>query len=456
MPLIPHRIWRRLWPSLVLPAAAFGQGGVPAPVGQTIQMAPYEVVEPRPPAGLGEKLQEMDHSFDGPFPQLRSGPLIEAILWRHRYLSEHPSDRAVILTTQEGAQIKSATTVYTENGGLYLSSNAMGVGRRLKGLSAADIADPKAMARVAATIRRVREGYLPAGVTRSDYLAAVDPVAGNIDLDGGPPVLGKLLVMAEETGDYSVLAMQAGSRQTQGTALLRMQMVQPFRRPANEVLSWTYRVLHDPARAGLLPVALSAVTMPDADGKPVSFQALVFDWEGVHYVYEPDRGTEGLPLPADPVIGRPYLCVRGGGLMECAYFCAAYLRLHPKEHVVVLPGDPAAIAYTANGAIGIFGLAKGPFMTRPLGADGVARILAHPASLLRLRDSLAAKVTQPIPGGLLGDTPDMQMRRVFLAFQEVGIPCHLHSGVDPTLRFSVFGADYLYGSDQSLRRTSGG
>jgi hypothetical protein len=44
------------------------------------------------------------------------------------------------------------------------------------------------------------------------------------------------------------------------------------------------------------------------------------------------------------------------------------------------------------------------------------------------------------------------MRRVFVAFQEAGIPVHLQSGLTSSLTFSWGGVDYRYGSDQQLRR----
>lgn len=442
---------------LIAVLAAHGQSpaGTPPP-SETIHMEPYEVVEPKVSVTIEQKLQDMDHRFDGPFAELRSGPMIEAILWRHRYLSEHPSDKAIILTTGTGVTIKSATTVYTQNGGIYLSSNAMGEHRKVDGLAAAAIDDPRSVEKIRAVILRERESYLPGGdPARSDFAVATDSDS-NVDLNGGPPVLGKLLVIAEETNDYTVLAMQAGGKKSASQARMAAALLQTFAQPSSEVLSWTYRVLHDPARAGLVPVALSDVDVQEDSGKTVTIQALAFDWDGTQYIYEPDRGTQGLPIPRNPVTGLPYLCVRNGGLMECAYFCSTYLRAHPGEKVMLLPGEPTAVAFTEKGSIGIFGLALGPFVTKPIPPGVMAQVLAHPASLVGMRDKLARGVRQKIPEKMLGDNTDMQMRRAFLALQEAGIPAHLRSGLNPYLRFTWVGADFVYGEDQTIRQAKGG
>jgi hypothetical protein len=435
--------------------AADGPDASPTPPsGEVLKMEPYEVVSPRLPSGFHEVLQSMDHALDGPFPEIRSGPLVEAILWRHRYLAEHTADKAVIVTTGDGSRIHSATTIYSLNGKVYMSSNALGEHRLLKGYVPADLDDPKKVARVQAIIQASRDVYLPGGPTRADMQVAADD-DGNVDLNGGLPVLGKLLVMAEETGDYSVLAMQAGG--TGKSNAHAAAMVQTFNQPTDEILAWTFKAMHDPARAGLVPVALSEVSLKNETTlKTDKYEALIFDWEGVHYTYSPDYGTQGLPIPGDPITGKPYLCVHDGGALECAYFMTTFLKEHPEEKAVVLPGAPVAVAFTEKNKIGIFGLALGPYQTKPMADDALARIWGSPGSLARQRDRLAQDVKQPIPEQLLGDSADMQMRRVFLAFQQAGIPCHLKSGDVPELRFTFQGSDFIYGADYSIRRATGG
>ncbi len=428
----------------------------PAPADGVVHLAPYEMIEPKAPETLHQKLQALDHVFDGPFPELRSGPLIEAILWRHKYLAEHPGDHALILTTQTGIQVKSATTIYSENGRVYGSSNAMGPHRLFKGIVPADLENPKKVELIRSLIQRERDAYLPgAQDTRADLAYAADPTGGdNADLAGGPPTLGKLLILAEETGDYSVLARQAGSGAKSQS--LQMAMVQTYLQPQAEVLDWTYRAMHDPARVGLIPVALARIEFKKPDGKPDGYQAVVFDWDGNHYIYNPDRGTQAVPLPRNPVTGLPYLVARGGGMLECAYFCVTYLAAHPGEKAVLLPGTPAAVAFTEKGSVGIFGLALGPFRSKPMDGAGVARVLASPASLVRLRDRLAAQTRQPLPADMPGDTADLQMRRAFLALQAAGISSHLVSGAEPKLTFTWAGGSFVYGPDQVLRPASGG
>src|SRR5665213_1750110 len=92
--------------ALAVASPSFGQNAAPSPpspaAGATIQLPPYEVIGEKPEWGaMRQSFETLNHAFDGPFPELRSGPLIEAILWRHRYLAEHPSDDAIILTAQD-------------------------------------------------------------------------------------------------------------------------------------------------------------------------------------------------------------------------------------------------------------------------------------------------------------------------------------------------------------------
>lgn len=443
--------------------------------GQTIQLPPYEVIGEKPEWGtLRQSFETLNHAFDGPFPELRSGPLIEAILWRHRYLAEHPSDDAIILTAQDGQRIKSATTIYTKDGQLFASSNALGENRHLQGFTAADIHRPESIVRVKAVIQYIRDHYLPGGdTTRADIAAAADDSA-NADLNGGLPTLGKALILAEEQGDYSVLAMMAGgqgrNQRSSSHAALVDAMLQSFYEPSTEVLSWTYRALHDAQRAGIVPVALSQIEVEPLPGKKEIVQALVFDWDGMHCIYSPDRGNWALLPPKNPVTDRPYLCVRGGSLLEAVYFCAGYLKNHPAEKAVILPGSPAAVAYTAgspaavaytaSGTVGIFGLSRSSFgLPKRFGPE----VIADVPGLTQVRDRLVIEVGKmradpkkapgvtPIPEEMEGDDANMQMRRAFLALQDVGVVSHLTEGANPSLDFTWQGARYVYGTDQVVR-----
>jgi hypothetical protein len=452
--------------ALAATAGAGAQNAAPpAPEpGDTVHLPSYEVIGEKPEiSGLHQSFETLNHAFDGPFPELRSGPLIEAILWRYRYLKEHPGNEALILTTQDGPRIKSATTVYTKDGRLYASSNALGENRPLKGFVTADLHNPKSVDRIRAVIQYVRDHYLPGGdTTRSDIAAAADDSA-NADLNGGLPTLGKALILAEEQGDYSVLAMMAGGQgrgqSAASHAALVDAMLMSFYEPSTEVVSWTYRTLHDPARAGIVPVALSQVDLETSPGKKESVQELVFDWDGIHYLYNPDRGNFALAMPKNPVTGRPYLCVQNGGLLENVYFCATYLQDHPTEKALILPGTPSAVVYTASGTVGVFGLTRSSFgLPKRIGPG----VLGDVPGLAQLRDRLVLQVAKlrqdpkmgaqmaPIPGEMLGDSPDMQRRRAFLAFQAAGVPSHLTEGADFSLQFTWQGVNYAYGADQSV------
>ncbi|HEX3729406.1 MAG TPA: hypothetical protein VHV47_06350, partial [Opitutaceae bacterium] len=243
-----------------------------------MHLPPYQVTVPQGTNGFLIAWDKLNHAFDGPFPELRSGPMVEAILWRHRYLADHPNEKAVIVTTSAGARIRSATTLYSLGGRVYASSLALGEHYLLKGLAPADLADPAKIDDFRATVQGIRNAYFPAGRRPADaaYLhTAAGADALGLDQsglsEGGAPVLGTLLVAAEETGDYSVLA-QMGD----GDPWLQMAYMMPFTEAAPEVLGWTYRTLHNPDAAGIVPAALSRIHLQDAQtGQPISLQALV-------------------------------------------------------------------------------------------------------------------------------------------------------------------------------------
>jgi hypothetical protein len=458
-------------PTMPPPAVAPPPPAVAAPppaAGDTIQLPPYEVIGEKPQWGaFHQSFETLNHAFDGPFPELRSGPLIEAILWRHRYLITHPSDDAIILTILDGQRIKAATTIYTKDGQLFASSNALGENRRLQGFAAADLHRPASIERVKAVIQFIRDHYLPGGdETHADEVAAADDSA-NADLNGGLPTLGKALILAEEQGDYSSLAAMAGGqgRGQRGAAHAALvdAMLMSFYEASPEVLSWTYQALHDVGRSGMVPVALSQVEVGTTAGAKDTFQALVFDWDGMHCIYHPDRGTFETPLPKNPVTDRPYLCVRNGGLLEDVYFCASYLKDHPQEKAVIVPGDPSAVAYTVKGTVGIFGLSRSSFgLPKRFGAD----LLANAPTLAQIRDVLMLQVTKmradpksavavaPIPPEMMGDDADLQLRRAFLAFQDVGVVTHLKEGANLSLDFTWHGATYVYGADQQVHSST--
>ena len=179
-------------------------------------------------------------------------------------------------------------------------------------------------------------------------------------------------------------------------------------------------------------------------------QFVAYDWEGIQYYYHPDVGTWAKPLPVNSVTGLPDLCVKHGALLECAYFCATYMRQHPGKKAALVAGDPVAAAFESDDKLGLFIPTLGGFT---LGKQYLA-VLADRDYLGQIRDQVvAAKLRQnspaeAIPDNMPGDDGDMQMRRAFLAFQAAGISCQLHEEKQPELDFSWEGITYIYNSDQ--------
>jgi len=407
--------------------------------------------------------RNLDNLFQGPFLNLRSGPLPEAIVWRYHFLQTHPQETAIILVEQRGPRVLSATTVYTEDGRLYASSQVLGNGTRLRGFTAADIHD---VAKVRREIRSRRASYLAAIVTSEDFdnlqristagthdptalinaaaAAVQDPgeyrptysdfVAGA--RSGEVDMLGARMALAEETGDYSMLGhtLLAGGRNANDPNPPAVIHFNDFEGAPDAILRRTFEALHDPDRAGLLPVARSLID-PGAGlegaGKAKPVDAVVFDWEGQHYMYNPDLGTYALPLPTNPLTRQPYLCIKNGDLFESINFCATYPKVHPGEKAALLapPGGPYAAAYTQGGTLHLFS----PFLGRTLIPEDLHIQVEDTASLARLhallvgreRQQRAARgqTTNPnsIPGGLPGDDADMQMRRAYLALTAAGV-----------------------------------
>ena len=305
------------------------------------------------------------------------------------------------------------------------------------------------------------------------------------------------MVASEETGDYRNLrtmiappqAMATGpgtGNSAEGRAAAintgyqqqQKAAVQAFGEPAGEILSWTYQALHSPERAGIVPVAISWVDVqgstmtvspfqdfPDAQGNlapldiPSSkktplyhLEAIVFDWEGVQYLYNPDVGTHAKPLPLNPLTGLPYLCVKNGGLLECAYFCATYAQSHPGAKTALLSDDPVMAAYPAGEKLGLFIPSFGRFTLPKDYLDALDDL----TSLAQLRDQLLAMqkaqkaVPDLIPDGMPGDDRDLQARRAFLAFQAAGVPSQLHEEHGASMDFTWNGVAYTYGPDQQV------
>jgi hypothetical protein len=476
-----------------------------APAEQPVELPAYEVSSPKFSSPVAEFLDKLDNLFDSPWIDAQGGSLIQDIIWRHQYLAEHPSDQAIIYVDRspEG-RVLNATTIYSKNGALYANSYAMGSNVRLSGLTAADLRDTR---KVIAAVDGIRDAYLldaslevaqfrglgnlnfirsrndspfqrgfrgpdfaPGGLG-GYFTTTFQPVSGDFTVAGGGygnPHGQELYAFAEFEGD-------TGRVVPFGLNPFYPGFQDPgwndrYHEPPTAMLDTVYRALRDPQRAGLVPVALSRVpsAMRTRQGLGQrALPALVFDWEGFHYVYRPYRGTVGLAIPLNPVTQRPYLCVQDSGLLESIYFSATYLQAHPGEKAVLVASDTPSAAYTFNGKLCLFSPSLNKFvLLKAAGPDAIGNPAALASSVDRVKAVLAL---QPAPAAragheragrvaqrLLGDTPDSQMRRIFLAFQQAGIPVHLASGESSSLTFNWQGVNYVYGEDQRLRTEPNG
>jgi hypothetical protein len=413
--------------------------------------------------------------FDHTFADLAGGPLIEAIFWRHRYLTNHPQEDAVILKNVRARRLVSATTLYSRGGKIYASSNALGESVAVPGLVPADLHRADGLAQAAKFINDLRQTILNS-----------PPPPGFVDL-------GFMLIRAEESGGYlafrpatttpeglmaldaekmvpgvdftqvatrqsnslrnaeaslSNFAQEEAANQRQKTAgAARQSQFQDFTRPSAELVSQAFAGLHDPAHAGLVPVALGETTFRGA-----RVPCVVFDWDGVQYTYQPDRGTTARPLPKNPFTGLPYLCIQNGALMESVYFRATYSKEYPDRKAVVVPGDPAFAAFETDQNLGLFFPRFGYFSL----AKNLVGLTDDQGALAEIRQRIVAREAQPGAGvdaiaeQMPGDDGDMQMRRAFLALQAAGVPCQLDETGPPSLNFIWEGATYAYRADQQI------
>ncbi len=237
-----------------------------------------------------------------------------------------------------------------------------------------------------------------------------------------------------------------------------------------ENLAWTYGNLHDPDKAGMIPVALGQITGQGGPGDSPPFadfahspgtsgirptQFLTFDWEGTQYYYNGDVGTFALPLPLNAITKLPELCLRGGSRLECVYFCGTFARQHPGSRAVVIAGEPAAAAFEKDGRLGLFIPELGGFAL----PSEYLPALGDPSHLSQIRDQVVAakrqsKAAAAFPDGISGDDSDMEMRRAFLALQAAGVPCELGQKGAPSLQCDWAGVSYAYGADQIVRSSA--
>jgi hypothetical protein len=457
-----------------------------------VKMPTYEVTAPKFTSPVMEFYEKFDNLSDDSWVDAQGGELIQAIIWRYGYLRVHPSDSAVIYVNRNpGGRVLAATTVYTLNGNLYASSYALGERQRLGSLTAADINNP---AKIEHEIDGIREQYQ----IGADLMMAVYRGGGFGGGRGGVirgfpsgvtgyaafPSMGSLLAAGspenfDDTGQIvpsnaNIFYGGGGIRSSSGSPAQSYyyyaSLGDHFHESPSEMLDTVYRALSNPNQAGMVPVAIGSVAsrIPTAGGSKIEPRpAIVFDWDGVHYVYRPYVGTLGHPIQKNPVTGLPYLCVRDGSLIESVYFAATYLKSHPGEKAVVVAGGETSAAYTAKGKLCLFipslnhfalvGGANPAAIDDPKALDSsIARVKANLAALLVPATTNGRPRARHLPTGLAGDTADLQMRRIYVAFQSAGIPVYLKSGESSSLNFTWQGINYHYGPDQHVQLATDG
>lgn len=440
------------------PLPADSAGGFAAPQGPTVRMDPYVVVAPKAGRGFwGGLSQSLDRTVGKKFMNLRGGPLLDAILYRVKFLREHPGERAIVIVSSEPVhgRVTSATVVFTESGRLYASSASLGDRRRLPEFTAADIEHPDKIGR---ELQSIRDFYLGVydlwnrhhGGDALSQPFTTDGTSNALNLDSlsyqqllSDSLLpqGGALVQAEQTGDYSILA-GAGHE-----ALLT-----DYGSDAEELLKVAYEVLHEEtylpiARARLaLPVATLGASGPPA---PRLEDVLVFDWNGEHYLFNPDLGTYGIRIPRDLTTGLPALVVRGGDVLESLYFFATFRALFPSERAVFLPAEDgvhAGVAYTRGGRLRIFSPALGTFEPPAMYGIGDVKQMAELHGALVARElAKGGRAATASVDRLPGDDADLQTRRAYLALTEAGFRCELgRADGRPALKVSWPAGSYTY------------
>jgi hypothetical protein len=449
------------------PAWCAAQGAAAPPI---VKMDPYVVTAPKPSKGFWNSgpMKWLNEATGKKFMTMRGGPLIDAIFYRATYLRDHPDEKAIIIVSSEPryGRVTAATVVFTQQGKLYLSSMALGNAIPFRGFTAADIDDRD---KIAKELRSIREAYLlsysdsgVAGTQPTDFqaassatatsptgqavaLTAMDPQVFDIMVLQAQPLSGAAMAEAEETGDYSVL-------KDQDALASEYAAFDPTLDP-REALEVAYTLLHGQT---MLPVDRARVvcTIEHDRGKGPPPQTapedvLVFDWDGIHYLYNPNIGTYGYKLPANPITGTADLVVARGDVLESLYFIATFRARYPRATAVLLPaadGLHTAVAYQLNGVLSVYSPALGKLsLRRRYRLEDVAALAGLHAALIARQAATGRRAATANVEKLPGDTPDLQVRRAYLALTGAGFTCEM-SRVDgrPALTVSWPGGSYRY------------
>ncbi len=349
------------------------------------------------------------------FLHLRNGSLVESIVFRSAWLKAHPDEDAIIVvreSARSGRLSDSAVSAYTQRGAVLVH-------------------DPDRGTVALASL-------VPADLGRPDRVAA----------------------------EWSRFSGASPSRPEAGAGDFAAQIAR------------AYAALHDHDAMGYFPAAVSPLpsVVRAAGGRSVRKEVswLVFDWNDGHYGYRPDVGVVRQPVPTDPATGCPSLCLGLGDLVESVIFCAEYRRGHPGESAVLLfrphdrtraenTGGMAAAAYTRRGQLHIHSVYFGDISLAENGRPLAARAIREPRRLGRAYDKYlwgrfvsayrAAHGHPPDPralrrGGrdfaellgtaapqhLLGDTPELQVRRAYQRAQALGLSSEVsvQPGIGPS------------------------
>jgi hypothetical protein len=448
--------------------------------GPPFSLDPMIVTGSKPPGLLGKVFGyswNVSEAWKSNF-HIRNGQLVDAIGFRHVYLQKHPEERAivVVVTRPPDPRVTQAIVAYTLGRVLHLESVAMG-DIAPGDLSAADIDHPDTIKKY---VQSIRETYtmelaspthydfddLNRGIgdtsgiqttllqnsTPADRQKAAQQSAVAIGMsmafmhDSSP--FGFKIAAAEETGDYSNVAM--------GNRVL-------YPGSPDDMLTSAYYWLNDEGQVGLIPVSRGKVSLDlsqvdsgrDQKIRFVTQDAVVFDWDGVHYMYNDHFGTLGMALPKNPITGAPYLVLKNGALLESIYFVATYSKCRPAERAALVPspnGIHAAAVFTQDGQVwmmspflGRFAL-PGRFRIDQIGTIAKLHETLIGRELKKFPSSTASLPVTGLPQAMPGDSPMEQVRRAYLAFAELGLPTKFlkNERGAPGLQVSYGGSEYSY------------
>lgn len=416
---------------------------------------------------------------------IRGGQIVDAIGFRHAYLEQHPNEKAVVVvvTRPPNPRVTQAVVAYTAAGKLHVESVALG-DIVAGSLTAADIDHPDVIRKY---VEDIRDTYLmdlgfpklsdaqdlskdidfinspsmaPAEIPNlgANQAAAAQSAlasAESMSLMQSLKFTGSVMAQAEETGDYSNVLVGHS---------VDSEPIPLYPGTSEDMLTSAYHWLNDMNKVGLIPVTLAKVTMDlthmpdnfDQGNKVTTQDAVVFDWDGVHYLYNDQYGTLGMPLPKNPVTGSPYLVIRNGDLLESLYFVATYAKEHPEEKVALVPprdGMRASAVFTRKGRVWIMSPIVGSFFELPIrykfenigAVEGLHRtLIAH--ELKNVPRGPASRPGPGLPQAMPGDSSNEQVRRAYLAFRELGLPGKflVNEKRLPGLQISYGGSEYSY------------